>query len=234
MTYTWLLFDADGTLFNFDRAEAEALAHSFADQGLPCSADTTAAYHRFNKQVWDEFEAGTITAPALRLKRFALLFHSLGLDLDLPDFSRRYTGHLGMGAYLVDGAKELICALRGRCGLAIITNGLSEVQRSRLARSELAGCFEHLFISEEMGAAKPDTAYFDAVFATLGSVPRGQVLVIGDSLNSDIRGGIAYGLDTCWYNPEGLPAPAGIAPRYEVRRLDEVLDLPGMPAREAV
>lgn len=225
MPYTWLLFDADGTLFDFNKAEAGALVRSFTAAGLPCPPETIAAYHRINAQVWSEFEAGTLTAQELRLKRFSLLFAEIGANLDVPRFSTLYLKNLALGSELEKEAEETIKALAGRYQLAIITNGLVEVQRSRLALSSLASFFPHMFISEELGVAKPAPGFFEAVFEKIGHPSKSSALVIGDSLSSDIQGGIAFGLDTCWYNPLGNPPTPGLTPRYEIRRLSTLVAL---------
>jgi 2-haloacid dehalogenase len=225
--YQWLLFDADDTLFDYVSAEAAALRASFGDHELPYDAQALASYQRVNRAAWQEFEDGRITQARLRTRRFEHLFADLGVTTDVGAFARTYLEHLGRQAQLVDGAHELVRALAPRYRLAIITNGLADVQRPRLAASAIRPYVEALVISEEVGAAKPDRAIFDAAFARIGMPSRSEVLMIGDSLTSDIAGGIGYGLDTCWYNPHGLPGRADLAPTYEIRDLAELLPLLG-------
>jgi 2-haloacid dehalogenase len=144
------------------------------------------------------------------------------LEIDVPTFAGVYLQHLGMQAQLVDGALEVVRTLATSHRLAIITNGLTEVQRPRLAASAIREHVAALVISEEVGAAKPHRAIFDAAFARIGMPETSGVLMIGDSLSSDIAGGIGYGLDTCWYNPHGLPGRDDLVPTYEVRHLGEL------------
>ncbi|MDX9954606.1 MAG: HAD-IA family hydrolase [Anaerolineae bacterium] len=147
------------------------------------------------------------------------------LAVNVEAFSTCYLERLGQAGHLLPGAVALLEALSGKIGLALITNGIAAVQRSRLACSDLERYFDAVIISEEVGAAKPDAAIFDAAFAAMGCPPKATVLMVGDSLTSDITGGIAYGLDTCWFNPQAKPRPVGLQLRYEIRRLDEILDL---------
>jgi len=230
MTYTWLFFDADGTLFDYDKAEEKALRATFGDLGLPFREEYGLLYREFNAQVWKDFEAGRTTAERLRVERFERLFGAAGLSADPEAFSRGYLPNLALGSDLMPGALETLRALRQRFHLALITNGLKDVQRPRLARAGIAELFEQVAISEEIGAAKPAPAYFDALFARIGGLPRQQALVIGDGLTSDIQGANLYGLDACWFNPQGLPRDPRYALRYEIRALGE---LPGLLAAQA-
>lgn len=220
--YDWLLFDADGTLFNFERAEAKALEATFRDLNIPFEPDHALAYQEINRQVWLEFENGQISAGALRTVRFQRLFDKLQIDTDAQAFSDRYLQNLAMASDLLPGSEILIAGLRGRYHLALITNGLKDVQRPRLARSPIAHDFEAVAISEEMGVAKPDPRYFEAVFERIGSPAKSRVLVIGDSLTSDIQGGASFGLDTCWYNPKGADGSQKVKATYEIRRLEDL------------
>lgn len=222
MTYTWLLFDADGTLFDYDKAEEKALSATFTEMGIPFKLEYGALYRRFNAEVWVAFEAGQITAEKLRVERFERLFAAGGISADAGEFGRRYLPNLALGSDLMPGADALLRRLRPDYHLALITNGLKDVQRPRLALAGIDGLFDVVAISEEMGAAKPEEAYFDMLFERIGRPPKPQVLVIGDGLTSDIQGACRYGLDACWFNPNGLPPDPRFPARYEIRRLDEL------------
>ncbi len=225
--YPWLLFDADDTLFDYGRAEAEAVRGAFDAHGVAFDDRWLAAYQLVNARAWRALEEGRITPARLRVQRFEELFAELGLELDPVAFSAVYLAQLAMQAHLVEGAREVVEALRVNHRLAIITNGLSDVQRPRIARSPLAGVVEHLVISEEVGAAKPDRAIFAVALARMGAPDPQDVLVIGDSLSSDIAGGAAAGLDTCWFNPRAKPRGDGPLPTHEIRHLEELIELVG-------
>jgi 2-haloacid dehalogenase len=222
MKYRWLLFDADGTLFDYDRAEAAALERTFGQAGLDFDPAYTALYRRINAEIWREFEQGTITPQRLRTRRFELLFAAAGITSGVQEFSARYLRNLAEETHLVDGAKEIVKELYGRAGLVLVTNGLTDVQRSRLARSTIGHYFADVVISEEIGAAKPDRRFFDIAFRRMGNPLKSDVLIVGDSLTSDIKGGSDYGIDTCWFNPRRIPRPLGVEIRYEI---DDLKDL---------
>ncbi len=222
--YTWLLFDADNTLFDFRQAEALALQATFDDWELEFNSQADETYQRINHQVWRDFEQGRITAEILPVRRFDLLFQALGVDGDAAAFSAGYVKNLSQQAALLDGALELITTLDGRgYHLALLTNGLKEVQRPRLARSALANSFEVVIVSAEVGVAKPAADFFDVAFRAMGNPSKEQTLLIGDSLSSDMQGGLNYGIDTCWYNP--TDAPVSLPVRYTIRKLDELFDI---------
>lgn len=225
MPYTWLLFDADGTLFAYDGAEEEALQKVFAHYQLPLNEEMAAAYKRINQAMWARLEEQTITLLQLRWQRFADLFTELSIGLDAQEFSRTYLNYLGQSAHLIPGTQEVLEQLHGKYNLAIITNGITDVQLSRIKLSGLERFFPQVFISEAIGVFKPASGFFDAVFEGIGRPPKEQVLVIGDSLSSDMAGGVGYGLDTCWYNPNGQENVNGYPITYEISDLGQLLEI---------
>jgi len=220
--YQWLLFDADGTLFDFERAESFALAEAFRHFGTPFQTAYLERYRRINHELWRELEQGLIVPELLKVRRFERLLTGLDLAVSPAAFSGAYLQFLGASAHLIAGAEGLVQACQASHQMAIVTNGLQAVQRSRLARSSIGHLFGHLIISEEIGAAKPDGRFFDAVFDRIGHPARKRVLMIGDNWSSDIVGGAAYGLDTCWYNPKGEARPAAPQITKEIRALAEL------------
>ena len=225
MKYTWLLLDADDTLFDYDRAEGEALRRTFEALGDGYESRYAHTYREINTQIWRQFELGTISQQRLRTRRFELLFEAIGVELDPVRFSQQYLANLGQGTYLLDGAEEVVRALYGRVGLVVITNGLKEVQRPRLANSAIGAYLDGVVISDEVGVSKPDPRIFDIAFEQMGQPAREQVLLVGDSLTSDMPGGIAYGIDTCWFNPGQRPRPPELDIRYEIQRLADLLPI---------
>ena len=225
MTYTWLLFDADGTLFDYDRAEQSALKNTFSQLGYPYKQEYLAEYRKVNHHIWFEFERGEIDQITLRTRRFQLLFQAINIQADPHEFSPRYLENLADGTDLIDGAAETLKLLSGTFNLAIITNGLKEVQRPRFRKSTINRYITETIISDEIGPAKPDPKIFDIAFTCMGHPAKDQVLIIGDSLTSDIQGGLNYGIDTCWFNPAGSKNSHQIATTFEIQRLAE---LPGL------
>ena len=177
LKYNWLLFDADETLFDFATTESRALRATIEQAGLPFEPGFASMFSHFNQQVWHELERGEITRAELRVKRFRLFFDEAHLNGDADTVSLLYLQNLALGTDLIEGAEEVIRALKQNHPLAIVTNGMRQVQRPRIANSSIHDCFEKIFISEEMGADKPSPAYFDAVYAEIGQPPKETVLI---------------------------------------------------------
>ena len=227
MIYQWLLFDADGTLFDYDAAEHQALRRALQLFDLHYDLDVLEAYREINEQMWKEFELGNVTAEDIKSERFARLFAALDRSPD-PDpqvFGERYLTCLGDCVDLMPDAEQVLSELEPLAHLALITNGLTAVQRSRLAKSGLGSYFEAVVISDEEGVAKPDPAIFDIAMERMGHPPKDAVLMIGDSLTSDMRGADLYDIDACWYNPDGRPRVPDVNVRYEIRSLQELLQI---------
>jgi len=225
--YRWLLFDADGTLFDFARAEAIALEKTFRHVGALFKPSYLDEYQQINRQIWHALEQKQITPDVLGVRRFELLFEKCGISISPVIFSEAYLKCLADCGELIEGAQDVLNALRGKYRFAILTNGLQSVQRNRLARSPIQHHIAALVISEEIGFAKPERGFFDAAFARIGNPPKEQTLMIGDSISSDIQGASDYGIDTCWYNPERQPRPASPAITHEIAHLRELIALLG-------
>ena len=223
--YPWLWFDADNTLFDYNHAESMALRNTFHLHGLPFDDTFVDKYREINQKLWQAFEKGEIKQDALRVKRFEEFLLAVGQKSSPEAISESYVEQLSLRTDLVDGALETLQQLKGSSRFALITNGLTTVQHGRLSRSPLNDFFEVVVISEEIGAAKPHSAFFETAHEQTGCLPKSDILVIGDSLSSDIRGGIGFGVDTCWFNPHGDPRPDGLAITYEIRILSKLMDL---------
>ena len=222
-TYSWLLFDADGTIFDFDRAEAQALQLTLAQASDRLGPEELAVYRqafkRINGDLWRLFEDGGISQNTLKVARFAQLVDETGLHGDPQAMSAMYLANLALNSDLLPGAESVLETLAGRYQMAIITNGLKAVQRPRFGRATIIAHFTAIIISDEVGVAKPDPRIFDAAFDEMDQPKREEVLIIGDSLTSDIAGGFNYGIDTCWYNPQERPRPADMIIQYEIQSL---------------
>ncbi|MFZ4622011.1 MAG: YjjG family noncanonical pyrimidine nucleotidase [Bacteroidota bacterium] len=221
--YKLVLADADDTLFDFSATEHSAVERTFAgmDAGIP-HEELIAEYHRINKILWKEVEVGTMDTKRLRSERFRRLFNELKLPHSPVEYGERYIGYLSEGTTLLEGAEELCRLWSARCPLVIVTNGIADVQRARIERSVIRPYISGIIISEEVGASKPDARMFEAAFACVGHTGKQSAVMIGDSLTSDIQGGMNFGIDTCWYNPKGLPNTLEKEPTYQVQSLSEL------------
>lgn len=223
--YTTILFDIDDTLMDFRKSETAALHNTFMEHDLPTGfADYHGSYRKISQVLWQDLEHGKIAIRDLGIERFKRLFLEHQLDISAEAFSKLYLDFLGQESHLMPGADELLESLEG-CTLAVITNGFGEVQKARIQNSTLSSRFEHVIISEETGYQKPHSGIFDYAFRQLGLSSKEGVLMVGDSLSSDIQGGHNYGIDTCWYNPFGKENPTAIRPTYEIRELLELREI---------
>lgn len=225
LNYELLIFDADGTLFDFARAER----HAFFKTAEDFSADFTEAeyglYEKINKAIWKEMELGEIDQETLKAERFRRFFNKLGKDVDAGLFSKAYLHNLSRAGFLFDGAEDLMKRLEGRFRMVLLTNGLTSVQEYRLGTSSVRPYFEELVISESVGVSKPDPRIFEHAFSSIGYSGKDKALIIGDSLTSDIKGGINFGIDTCWFNPGREANAFDYSPKYEVHGYEELLNL---------
>lgn len=208
-----MLFDLDNTLSDFDSAQRAALPGLLAEYGVTDGDRHLPTFKRLAAPLWQQLEAGQLTLETLNDERFRLLIEHTDLDLDPNDLAPKYLEWLSRSGDLWPGAIELLDELHGHVVLGLITNGYAQVQRPRLQRFGLEHYFESVVVSSEIGHAKPSAGFFDAALGSLGNPDPSTVLVVGDSLTSDIAGGDAAGCATCWFNPNGHPTPA--APRID-------------------
>lgn len=216
MRYDAILIDADDTLFDFRRAEKNAIAEVIEALGVRDEA-APLVYHRINKACWEAFERGELTQSELRVKRFRDFLDRYAMERDAADVSEAYTHALARQSALLPGALETVRAIAAKLPVAVVTNGLSEVQRGRMAASPLREHISAFIISGEMGFQKPDPRMLFAALEALGGVAPERALMAGDSLTSDVRAANRAGVDACWLNPEGRPLPEGYRARYQIR-----------------
>lgn len=224
----WVLFDLDGTLFDYAAAETTAVSATLRDAGVEVTESVLGDYRRINAGHWAALERRETTPARLRLERWSetLAAHTHD-EIDVAALSERYLVHLAAAAPLIPGAAEVVERVSERFRIAFVTNGLADVQRPRLEASPLAGAAEVLIISDEVGAAKPDAAIFRAAFEAMGGPRREAVTMVGDSLTADIAGAEAFGLTTVWFAPPGTPGPGAgdPVPTHRIARLHELPQL---------
>ena len=225
MKYPYLLFDADNTLFDFDKAERRAYANVCRTHGLAFSDSGYALYRQCNGELWHDFDRGLCTKEFILVERFRRYLDRSGQSAQPEALNRTHLETIANSAFLLPGALELCRTLAADHALYIITNGVEASQRSRFQLSPLVPYFKDMFISEAVGCGKPSRAYFDYVFQAVPGLTPENVLVIGDSLSSDLQGANNAGLDCCWFNPKGLPRPEDLRIDFEARTLEEILPL---------
>lgn len=210
MRYRRILFDADGTLFDFKKGESVAVCAALRSFGIEADDALVAEYSEINDSLWKMLERGEIEKNVLIYRRFEILAERHGFLFDAREMAKRYMEELSGMTYFLDEAQKLCERLCDKAELYIVTNGLEYVQKRRYAESGLSKYFKGIFISGELGYEKPSEKYFECVASRIGGFEKSGTLIVGDSLSSDIKGGINYGIDTCWYNPEGKSKPDGM------------------------
>ena len=227
MRYTTLLFDLDNTLFDGQAAELLAFDHALETGGVRAPRQYLPTYVEINDALWAAVERQELTPNQVQARRFADLVDAAALDADPRILADEYVVGMGRFGDLYPGARDVLERLFPVATLALVTNGLGEVQRARIERLGLEPLFAAIVISGEVGTSKPGTKIFDLAFEALDWPDRRSALMIGDSLSSDIAGGAGYGIATCWYNPQHRPAGEPNAVDHEIASLDQ---LPGLAA----
>lgn len=226
MKYEIIIFDADDTLFDFKKSEKEAFRNAMIEFNIEYNENYhLKIYHEINTAIWKEFEQGLITQEKLKVDRFKRLSDKLELCFDCNLFAESYMKHLSNASFLYDDSIELIENLYKNYKLFIVTNGLTSVQENRIRKSVIAKYFENIVISEEISVSKPNPKIFEYALKNIKYIDKSKILMIGDSLTSDIQGGLNFGIDTCWYNPNKIVNETGLKHTYEISSLKEVNEL---------
>ncbi len=220
--YDILLCDADDTLLDFALCEKTAVAALLSEFGVKADDALLSSYSEHNDRLWKMLERGEITMQELIFLRFREFFKLHGIKGDGDRAAVRYREILSKYAFTTDGAKELLDRCKGKVRVYVISNGKAEVQISRFKLAGITDNTDGLFISELLGTKKPDTDFFVKAASSISDFSKERALVYGDSLTADIAGGIAFGVDTCWYNPRGKANENGPVPKYEIRTHKEL------------
>ena len=217
-----VLLDLDDTILDFHKAEGIALKRALTEMDVPVSDAVAERYSEINAAQWRALERGEITRTQVLTRRFRLLYAELGLTRSPEETQRRYERYLSQGHYFIPGAEELLETLYPKYELYLVSNGNAVVQEGRLKSADISRYFREMFISEHIGADKPSLVYFDRCFARIPGFRRETAILVGDSLTSDIRGGINAGVRTCWFNPRRKPRDPAIPADYEIDRLSDL------------
>ena len=222
MNYTTLLFDVDDTLLDFKKNEQVAFATLFQKLNLPLTTDIFARYQEINHKLWSEFEHGLISKDQVIHTRFRKLAEEFQLDYSNQPVEEWYQNELANGAFMMDGAYELCEKFSKTHRMYIVTNGIATTQYKRLKDSKLDQFFQQIFVSEEIGYQKPAKEFFDYVLEHIPDARKEDMLIIGDSLASDIKGGVLAGIDTCLIQRETKVVEGSIQPKFYIKMLEEL------------
>lgn len=219
-----LFLDLDDTILDFHKAERLAIAKTIGEFGVEPTEEILTLYHGINKWHWEQLELGTLTRAEVLVNRFQVLFERLGKTVDAPKCAKTYERNLSIGHYFLPGAEEAVHRLSRKYRLFLASNGTAVVQHGRMTSAGLYPYFEQVFVSQEIGHNKPSREYFDGCFARIPGFDPKKAMIVGDSLTSDIKGGINAGIRTVWVNPDHKDCGA-IHADYEIEYLYQLEDL---------
>ena len=214
--FEFLFLDLDDTILDFHKAEGIAIRKTIAFFGVDPTDAVCARYSEINKAHWEMLERKELTREQVVVQRFAKLFAELGVAVDAAECASRYEENLSIGHYFLPNALETLEALSKKYRLFLASNGTARVQAGRLKSANISHYFEKIFVSQEIGANKPSMEYFSRCFAQIPDLSKEKTMMVGDSLTSDILGGINAGIMTCWVNPNHKPGRPDIRPDCEI------------------
>jgi 2-haloacid dehalogenase len=223
--FEYLFLDLDDTILDFHKAERIAISKTIREFGLEPTEEVLHRYHLINKWHWEQLELGKLTRPEVLENRFGVLFEEFGIQADKAACAKAYEHNLSQGHWFMPGAEEAVERLSKKYRLFLASNGTATVQKGRMTSANLYRFFEKCFVSQEIGHNKPSKEYFEAAFAMIPGFDKSKCLMVGDSLTSDIRGGINAGIKTCWVNPNHLPRRPDITPDFEIEYLHQLDNL---------
>jgi 2-haloacid dehalogenase len=224
--FTTILWDVDGTLLDFEYSQRASLAKCFQTIGREITEEIQDLYDQINDSYWKRLELGEITKARLLNGRFVTLFEKLAItDVDVEAFRLEYQDGLSNIFAYTDDSLNICKALQGNIKQYVVTNGVTSIQMRKLALSGLIDVMDGLFISEQIGMPKPHKEFFDYCLDHIEERDKSRILLIGDSLTSDIKGGVRAGIPTCWYRKEGTINSSGLCPDYEISDLHQVFDI---------
>ncbi len=220
-----VLIDVDDTLLDFDQSAKMSMAMAAEKMKIDLPENIWEVFQRVNRGLWHDLEKGLLTNAELFHIRWTRIFQAAGVTGDGPAFEKEFLNGLSVCAPLIEGAEEIVRYLHGKYPIAVASNGPYQQQVARLEKVGLSTCIDKLFVSGQIGHAKPSRAFFDACMTELGDVQPEEVMMIGDSISADISGAAAYGMRTCWYNHKGLPAEQGKMADFTVDSLLEIKEI---------
>lgn len=217
-----VLLDLDNTIIDFNECARHSIMNIFEDLGFHYDENVFNTFITENVKIWKRLELGEIDKPFLRANRWNIILGKLGIDYDGTIIEERFENGVAMGAYPVEGAYELLEYLYPKYEIYIVSNGFRFVQESRVKIGKYDKYFKELFLSEDIGIQKPDIRFFNYCYEKIGRPDKSELILIGDSLSADIKGGNNFNIDTIWFNKNGDPESDTIKATYTVSKLKEI------------
>ncbi|MDY6367361.1 MAG: YjjG family noncanonical pyrimidine nucleotidase [Clostridia bacterium] len=198
-----ILFDIDNTLLDFNECAKQSILYACKTTGLKYQPRFINAFHTVNDFLWHQVEDGVLTVKRLHEIRFPTIFSALDVVADGTEFERLFRENMRVAAAPVDGALDVLSYLKNGYYLAVASNSSYEQQKNRLDTAGMSNFFKNFFVSEKLGASKPDKAFFERILVELPTKNKNEILFVGDSLSADMKGGVDFGIKTCWFNKNG-------------------------------
>ena len=216
-------FDLDDTLMDFHKGEEIAFYETMKEENVEASHDDYLLYKKINGALWKKLEKGEVERYALQRIRFEELKKESQLDFDIEKVNALFPKKLSEQAILLEESERILKWCSKKAELAIASNGTATTQHRRIEKSGIDKYFKYIFISEEVGHAKPHQGFFDAIFKTANVSPE-EVLFIGDSLSADMKGAVKSGCISVWFNPKHIINDLNVIPDHEIDRLSSIID----------
>jgi 2-haloacid dehalogenase len=217
-----VLMDIDDTIFDFTKSARESILHAARDMRITFTEDMLAYYFQLNVMLWEDFENGEINREYIFEQRFPRVFEEFNIDADGLEFEKKFHKYFKYEYVFVDGAKEVLAYLAGKYNLYVVSNSAYDTQYCRLTNAGICSYFKELFVSDKIGYQKPAKEFFECCFKQIPDFNPEETIIIGDSLTSDMKGGIMAGIKTCWLNTKGIKELKTIKPDYEILSLEEI------------
>ena len=216
-----VLLDLDDTILDFKSCEKLALSRTLQSFSVDYDDKKIERYSAINDGLWKKLEIGEITREELRVHRFEIFLEEIGVsDISSVKFADTYMDRLKDTGVLLPGAIDLLSWLSLNYDLYAVTNGYVDTQMGRINASGIGRYFKGIIISQLVGYDKPSFRFFEYCREKI-RFEKAETVLIGDSLTSDIRGAVEYGIYSIWFNPNGKMATV-FRPNAEVRMLSEI------------
>ena len=219
-----IFIDLDDTILDFLKAEEVALSKTLEHFNIPPTKETIQLYSKINDSLWKKLETGEMTREQILLKRFEMLFQELNAQGDCSLVNDKYKENLSQGHWFIDGAEELLQSLYKKHNLYIVSNGTTSVQKGRIKSANIEKYFDGIFLSQDIGYNKPNVKFFEKCFEKIQDFDKNNAIILGDSVSSDIKGGINAGIKTCLFDPRNKFS-GDIKPDYIIQKLSEFSDI---------
>lgn len=224
--YEAIFFDLDDTLFDYNLGEEYALKMALKDRGIGFGSEYINLFRSINRSIWSDLKMFS-SINNLYNERFIRFSKEICEDVKWKDLRSKYD-YYSSKPFLIDGAEDICSRLSKICSLYITTNGPLKIRKKRLKVSRISKYFKGIYSAEMLGSYKPNKRFFDLIINDLDINDRGTVLIVGNSVDTDVRGGENAGIDTCFFERATVNETSSVKPTYTINNLCEIEDIIGV------